>query len=110
MMAPPRRCQSIKCPYPRTGTGVRVWSLLEGGVYPRARRSLLEGTFEWAALVGCGGHHSVGRAPCVCLSEMRLAWVFLQVLSGIPLVVLGDPQGCPRQGAKLYMSAGAGKV
>jgi hypothetical protein len=31
MMAPPRRCQSIKCPYPRTGTGVRVRSALERG-------------------------------------------------------------------------------
>jgi hypothetical protein len=40
-------------------------SPLEGGVYPRARRSLLEGTFEWAALVGRGGHHGVGRASCV---------------------------------------------
>jgi hypothetical protein len=53
-------------------------------VYPRARRSLLEGTFEWAALVGrgdhCnvgrGDHRSVGRAPCVRLREMRLALVF----------------------------------
>jgi hypothetical protein len=26
---------------------------------------------------------------------------FLQVLSRIPLVVLGDPQGCPRQECKL---------
>jgi hypothetical protein len=52
---------------------------LEGGAHPRARRSLLEGTFEWAALVGREDHRSVGRAPCVCLSEMRLALVFLQV-------------------------------
>jgi hypothetical protein len=51
-------------------------SPLEGGVYPRARRSLLEETFEWAALVGRGGHRSVGHAPCVRLSEMRLALVF----------------------------------
>jgi hypothetical protein len=99
--APP--CQSIKCLYPRAGTGVHVRGLrarrsplegaanlrarrnpVEGGVYPRARRSLLEGTFEWAALVGrgdhCsvgrGDHRSVGRAPCVRLSEMRLALVF----------------------------------
>jgi hypothetical protein len=51
---------------------------------PRARRSLLEGTFEWAALVGRGDHYSVGRgdhrslgrAPCVRLSEMPLALVF----------------------------------
>jgi hypothetical protein len=31
MMAPPRRCQSIKCPYPRAGTDVHVQK-------PRARR------------------------------------------------------------------------
>jgi hypothetical protein len=31
MMAPPRRCQSIKCPYLRAGTGVRVQSALERG-------------------------------------------------------------------------------
>jgi hypothetical protein len=49
---------------------------LEVGVYPRARRSLLEGTFEWAALVGRGDHRSVGRTPCVRLSEMCLALVF----------------------------------
>jgi hypothetical protein len=72
-------------------------NLLEGGVYPRARRSLLEGTFEWAALVGRGDHRSAGRAPLVCLSEMCLTLVFLQVLSGVSPVVLGDPQGCPRQ-------------
>jgi hypothetical protein len=46
-MAPPRRCQGIKCP--RTGAGARVRSALErgrprsrGGAGPRARRSLLE--------------------------------------------------------------------
>jgi hypothetical protein len=95
MMAPPRRCQSIKCPCPRAGTGARGEeprarrsplegavnprarrSPLEGGVHPRARRSLLEGTFEWAALMGRGGYRSVGRAPCVRLSKMRLALVF----------------------------------
>jgi hypothetical protein len=31
MMAPPRYCQSIKCLYPRAGTGVRVRSALERG-------------------------------------------------------------------------------
>jgi hypothetical protein len=31
MMGPPRRCQSIKCPYPRGRTGVRVQSTLERG-------------------------------------------------------------------------------
>jgi hypothetical protein len=30
-MAPPRRCQNIKCPYPRVGTGVRVRGALERG-------------------------------------------------------------------------------
>jgi hypothetical protein len=49
---------------------------LEGGVNPRARRNLPEGAFEWAALVGRGDHRSVGRAPCVCLSEMCLVLVF----------------------------------
>jgi hypothetical protein len=84
MMAPPRHCQSIKFQYPRTGTGVRVQGTLERGgahsrevcaleqggahsreVWPRARRSLLEGIFEWAALVGRRGHCGVGHAPCV---------------------------------------------
>jgi hypothetical protein len=49
---------------------------LEGGAHPRARRILLEGTIEWAALVGHGDHCSVGHAPCVRLSEMRLALAF----------------------------------
>jgi hypothetical protein len=31
MMTPPRRRQSIKCPYPRAGTGVHVQSALERG-------------------------------------------------------------------------------
>jgi hypothetical protein len=66
-------------------------------VNPRARRNLLEGAFEWATPVGRGDHRSVGRALCVRLSEGCFALVFLQVLSRIPLVVLGDPQGCPRQ-------------
>jgi hypothetical protein len=44
MMAPPRRCQNIKCPYPRTGTGVRVRSALErGGACSRAAHSLERG-------------------------------------------------------------------
>jgi hypothetical protein len=49
---------------------------VEGGVNPRARRNLLEGAFEWTALVGRGDPHSVGRAPCVCLSGMCLVLVF----------------------------------
>jgi hypothetical protein len=51
-------------------------SPLEGGVCPRARQSLLEEIFEWAASVGRRGHRGVGRALCACLSEMRLALVF----------------------------------
>jgi hypothetical protein len=47
-----------------------VCALERGGahsreVWPRARRSLLEGIFEWAALVGHRGHRGVGHAPCV---------------------------------------------
>jgi hypothetical protein len=38
-------------------------------VSPRARRNLLEGGFDWATPVGRGGHRSVGRAMCVCLSK-----------------------------------------
>jgi hypothetical protein len=78
--------------HPRAGR-----SPLEGCVHPRARRSLLEGTFEWAALVSRGGHRQ--RGPClVCaLKRDAFSFGFLQVLSGISPVVLGDPQGCPRQ-------------
>jgi hypothetical protein len=44
MMAPPRCCQSIKCPYLRTGTGVRVRSALErGGACSREARTLERG-------------------------------------------------------------------
>jgi hypothetical protein len=57
--------------HPRAG-----WSPLEGSVFPRARRSLLEGIFEWAALVGPGGYRGVGRALCVRLRKMRLSLVF----------------------------------
>jgi hypothetical protein len=72
-------------------------SPLEGGVDPRARRGLLEGALEWATPLGRGGRHGVGRAVGACLSERCVVFGFLQVLSRIPLVVLGDPQGCPRQ-------------
>jgi hypothetical protein len=42
MMAPPRRCQGIKCP--RTGAGARVRSALErGGPCSRAERTLERG-------------------------------------------------------------------
>jgi hypothetical protein len=49
---------------------------LEGGVSPRARRNPLEGDFDWAAVVGRGGHRSVGRAFCVRLSERCFVLVF----------------------------------
>jgi hypothetical protein len=44
MMAPSRRCQSIKCLYPRTGTGVRVRTALErGGACSRVAWTLERG-------------------------------------------------------------------
>jgi hypothetical protein len=73
---------------------------LEGGVSSRARRTLLEGAPCWPALVGRGGHHGVGCAVCVCFvlcSRRVCVLCFLQVLSKIPPVFLGDPHGCPRQ-------------
>jgi hypothetical protein len=51
-------------------------SPLEGDVNPRAWRSPLEGAFDWATLVGRGGHRGVGRALCVCLSERCFVLVF----------------------------------
>jgi hypothetical protein len=39
---------------------------LEGGVSPRARRTLLERVLCWATLVGREGHRSVGCGVCVC--------------------------------------------
>jgi hypothetical protein len=72
-------------------------SSLEGGVDPRAGRSPLEGGLDGATPLGRGGRHGVGRAVGVCLNERCVVFGFLQVLSRIPLVVLGDPQGCPRQ-------------
>jgi hypothetical protein len=52
---------------------------LEGGVNPRARRNPLEGAFEWGTPVGRGDHRSVGRAPCVRLSEMCLVLVLCRL-------------------------------
>jgi hypothetical protein len=72
-------------------------SPLEGGAGPRARRSLLEGALDWATPVGRGGHRGVGRALRVRFKWEVFRFGSLQVLSRIPLVVLGDPQGCPRQ-------------
>jgi hypothetical protein len=72
-------------------------SPLEGAMIPRARLNLLKGAFEWAALAGRGDHRSVGRAPVCVLKWDVFSFGFLQVLSRISLVVLGDPHGCPRQ-------------
>jgi uncharacterized protein YggU (UPF0235/DUF167 family) len=49
---------------------------LEGAVTPRARRNQLEGAFRWATPMGRGDHRSVGRAPCVCLSERCFTLIF----------------------------------
>jgi hypothetical protein len=57
---------------------------LEGGVSPRARWKPLEGAFDWATLVGRGGHRGVGRALRVRLSKRCVLFRFLQVLSRIP--------------------------
>jgi hypothetical protein len=54
-----RRSPLVVSAPPRTGR-----SPPEGGVCPRARRGLLEGIFEWAALVGRQGHRGVGHAMC----------------------------------------------
>jgi hypothetical protein len=70
-------------------------SPFEGGADPRARRGLLEGALDWATPLGRGGRHGVGRAVGVCLSERCVVFGFLQVLSRIPLVVLGDPRAVP---------------
>jgi hypothetical protein len=68
------------------------WNPLEGGVSPRARQNLLEGAFGWAALMGRGGHRSVGRAVCACLGKQCVLFCFLQVLSRIPRFFRG-PSG-----------------
>jgi hypothetical protein len=57
-------------PVPACGGGcAREGASSEAEMNPRAGRSPLEGAFDWAALVGRGGHRGVGRASCVCLSE-----------------------------------------
>jgi hypothetical protein len=73
------------------------WNPLEGGVSPRARRNPLEGAFDWATPVGRGGHRSVGRALCVCLSERCVLFSFFVGFKQDSPGYLGDPQGCPRQ-------------
>jgi hypothetical protein len=70
---------------------------LEGGVSPRARRNLLEGAFDWATLVGRGGHRSMGRAVCACLGKRCVLFCFLAGFKHDSPDFLGDPQGCPRQ-------------
>jgi hypothetical protein len=62
---------------------------LEGGVSPRARWNPLEGAFDWATLVGRGGHRGAGRALRVHLSKRCILFRFLQVLSRIPPVFWG---------------------
>jgi hypothetical protein len=59
---------------------------LEGDVIPRARQNPLGGAFDWATLVGRGGHRGVGRALRVRLSKRCVLFRFLQVLSRIPPV------------------------
>jgi hypothetical protein len=71
--------------------------LLEGGMSPRARRNLLEGAFDWATPVGRGGHRSVGRALCVCLSKRCVSFLFFAGFKQDSPGCLRDPQGCPRQ-------------
>jgi hypothetical protein len=64
-------------------------SLLEGVADPRARRSLLEGIFEWAALVG--RQATVAWAMPFVLK--RGAFGLLRVLSGDSPVCLRGPLG-----------------
>jgi hypothetical protein len=114
MMAPHCYGQSIKCPYPRTGSGARArdalkrggacskaaWTLerggalsrgsfslesglnpLEGGVHPRARRSLLEGIFKWAVRA------TVAWAMPRVVKRGAFGFGLLRVLSGDSPVV-----------------------
>jgi hypothetical protein len=61
----------------RGGVGPRARrSPLEGGVSPRARWNPLEGAFDWATLVGRGGHCGVGRALRVCLGKRCVLFLF----------------------------------
>jgi hypothetical protein len=67
---------------------------LEGGVSPRARWTLLEGAPCWPALVGSGGHRSVGCAVFICFalgSRCVCVLCFLRVLSRIPLQFFRGP-------------------
>jgi hypothetical protein len=71
-------------------------NLLEGGMSPRARRNLLEGAFDWATLVGRGGHRGVGRALRVRLSKRCALFSFFAGFKQDSPGFLGDPQDCPR--------------
>jgi hypothetical protein len=64
-------------------------------VCPQARRSLLKGIFEWAALVGRRGHRGMGRALCVRLSKMRLALSSCRFQAGFPHLFKGTPRAVP---------------
>jgi hypothetical protein len=90
MMAPPRRCQSIKSSHPRAGTGVCVRRSLERG--GACSRGPLSGPPWWAV-----GATAAWAVPVCALKQYAFSFGFLQVLSGISPVVFGDPQGCPRQ-------------
>jgi hypothetical protein len=70
---------------------------LEGGAGPRVRRNLLEEAFDWATLVGRGGHRGVGRALCVRLSRRCVLLLFFAGFKRDSPGCLGDPQGRPRQ-------------
>jgi hypothetical protein len=69
---------------------------LEGAVSPRARRNLLEAAFDWATLVGRGGHRGVGRALRVRLSKRCALFSFFAGFKQDSPGFLGDPQDCPR--------------
>jgi hypothetical protein len=102
-------CQSIKCSYPRAGACALVreprarWSPLEGGVSPRARRTLLEGRLVgllwWAAEALRRG---LCRARTFCVMfEMFLCFVFFVGLKQDSPGFLGDPHGFLRHAPRV---------
>jgi hypothetical protein len=66
-------------------------------VYPRAGRSLLEGTFEWAALVG---HRGVGRAPCALKQDAVSFGFFAGFKRDFPICLRGPPGLSPTHGTE----------
>jgi hypothetical protein len=82
-------------------------SPLEGSVYPRARRTPLEGgaTFEWAALVGRGGHRGVGRALCAFKQGALGFGFFVGFKRGLPICLRcrGQPWGPLKQLGKPHL-------